>query len=281
MLHVKRAVAYLISSIWMLAAGLLPMQAAEGDKVTGTFSVDGKTTPLKYVYARTEGGSFDKTKQQVVVLITDQAVPVDALEDDFEVIHLANEGKVHGLALTINQEKQVISGQLFHEAFNSNVSATGMHVFKGTIISTESVEGRLYVSGSQETFDHHWQYDATFRVSLKKPAPTGTPLPAGGGEPGKTYLAYCNAIQRGDLEALKKLISQENLKDLEGPDAKKMLEMVRAMTPTRIKIVGGMLDGNKATLRVEGEMDGAKNSGTVQMNLEGTRWRLTKEKWKM
>lgn len=258
--------------------------AAEGDRVSGTLTVDNKTTPLKFVYARKEPDFFDKKKEQMVIVLSDQAISLDDLEDDFGIINPAKAGKVHAIALTINAEKQVTSGQLFHELFEkfgSNVSVSGMHEFEPVTFTTDSIEGKAYVKGPQNTFEHQWQYEASFKASLIKPAPTGTPLPPGGGDPGKTYMAYYKGIMTGDLEALKKLVAPEDAKQLDEPDAKKMMEMVKTMTPTNVKILGGVIDGKSATLEVEGVMEGTKTTGTVKMRLEGTQWRLVKEKWKL
>ncbi|MGB7623709.1 MAG: hypothetical protein WBN92_15295, partial [Terriglobia bacterium] len=183
-----------------------PNLAAEGDRATGTLTVDNKTTPLKFVYARKEPDFFDKTKEQVVIVLSDQALSPDDLEDEFGIINLAKTGKVHAIELTINAEKQVTSGTLVHELFDkfgSNASVSGMHEFDAVTFTADSIEGKVYVKKSYETFEHHWQYEASFKVSLIKPAPTGTPLPSGGGDPGKTYMAYYKGIMTGDLEALK------------------------------------------------------------------------------
>ncbi len=239
---------------------------------------------MKFVYAHKEPDFFDKTKEQVVIVLSDQALSPDDLEDEFGIINLAKAGKVHAIELTINAEKQVTSGTLVHELFGkfgSNASVSGMHEFDAVTFTADSIEGKVDVKKSYETFEHHWQYEASFKVSLIKPAPTGTSLPSGGGDPGKTYMAYYKGIMTGDLEALKKLVSPEDAKQLNEPDAKKMMEMVKTMTPANVKVLGGVVDGKSATLDVEGVLEGTKTKGTIKMRLEGTQWRLVKEKWNL
>ncbi|MDD5543357.1 MAG: hypothetical protein PHX83_09290 [Acidobacteriia bacterium] len=283
MLRLIRWGGFFLFVLIVVSSARTSLRAAEGDRVTGTMTVDKQTTPLKYVYARKEEDSFNKGKQEVIVLLSDQPIAAEDREDDFGVIKLARDGKVHAIALTINEEKQVTSGHLFHEKYGeygANVSVSGMHEFEPVAFTADVVEGKAYVKSDQEFFNHHWQYEATFRVSLKLPPPTGTPLPAGGGDPGKAYMVYHKALMEGDIPTLKTIIPPENVKDLDGPDGKKTLELIKMMSATDIKILGGTIDGKSATLHVEGVNEGTKSTGTVKMALDGTQWRLVRESWK-
>jgi hypothetical protein len=107
-----------------------------------------------------------------------------------------------------------------------------------------------------------------------------TPLPAGGGEPGKVYLAHLKALKAKDVAALKKLVSAERVKEMDKPDFKEMLGMIAEMAPSTVQIAGGTQTGDTATLNVTGENNGEKMKGEVSMVKEATGWKVDKESWK-
>lgn len=114
----------------------------------------------------------------------------------------------------------------------------------------------------------------------QKPA-AGTALPADGGEPGKAYAAYCKAMTSGDMKALKTLVSAERAKQMDDPDFAKMFEMIQAMMAKNIKVTGGTMSANEATLNAEGtdSMGGGKATGTISMVLEDKHWKVAKDSW--
>ena len=114
----------------------------------------------------------------------------------------------------------------------------------------------------------------------QKPA-AGTALPADGGEPGKAYMTYCKAMTSGDMAALKKLVSAERAKQMDDPDFQKMFPMIQEMMAKDIKITGGTVSGNAATLNAEGKdsMGGGIAKGTISMVLEDKQWKVETDSW--
>ncbi|HEX9161743.1 MAG TPA: hypothetical protein VF980_08560, partial [Thermoanaerobaculia bacterium] len=110
-------------------------------------------------------------------------------------------------------------------------------------------------------------------------APKGTPLPAGGGEPAKAWQAYRKAIQSGDIAAIRKTVSKDMVKDTEDPEFKNTLRMIQAMQPKKVRIDGGAVDGDTATLLVT-SLDEKNTTGTVTLRLESGQWKLARENWK-
>ena len=107
----------------------------------------------------------------------------------------------------------------------------------------------------------------------------GTPLPAGGGDPGKAYLAYQKALMSGNLAALRKSVGADQAKQMDDPDFPKMLKVVQAMQPKNIRITGGSLAGTTATLNATGKEGDSTSTGTITMMLDGGMWKVTKESW--
>src|ERR1035438_5278473 len=75
-------------------AALAPRAAAAEGKAEGKLTVNGKSTDVKYAYASAGPGFFDKTKEDVTVIVSDVPLEGMALEDQFERIHRSEERRV-------------------------------------------------------------------------------------------------------------------------------------------------------------------------------------------
>ncbi len=109
-----------------------------------------------------------------------------------------------------------------------------------------------------------------------------TPLPADGGAPGKAYMEYVKAIQTGNVDALRKLVSEDRGKQMDDPEFKKMFPMIQSMQAKDIKITGGTIAGNTATINAAGtdSMGGGASTGTIDMVMEGNQWKVKQDSWK-
>jgi hypothetical protein len=105
-------------------------------------------------------------------------------------------------------------------------------------------------------------------------------LGAGGGDPGKAYLAYTRILAGGNTAAVKKAVSTDRAKQMDVPDFKEMFPLLQAMEPKKIKVTGGAVNGDKATLAVTGDSEGTPAKGTIEMVREGGVWKVGKESWK-
>lgn len=116
-------------------------------------------------------------------------------------------------------------------------------------------------------------------VESDRPARPGKPLAADGGEPGKALLRHIVAIHSGDLEQLlavsppdrRELIRQARA----AGEAKDMLPMMQAMTPTQPRVLGGMQDGETAQVDFQGMLGGKPQKGTAELAHSGGVWYVT------
>ncbi len=259
----------------------LPITASP---VKGTFTANGKTVKLNYAYATTRKNPFDKKKTDVFVLVTDKEAP-GAVFDEFAIMSLADKG-ISGFTVEIDPEKSVNSGQLFSPAFKKmhSFSSVGKQKVDLTAMTKDRIAGTISMP-SGDFFDETYQYTATVDIPIQaKPAEKavvlkGTPLPADGGEPAKAWQAYRKAIQSGNIAAIRKSVTKEMAKQTEDPEFKKMLGVIQAMQPKKVKIKSGSVDGDTATLLVD-NLDEKSSSGTVTLVRESGQWKLMKEEWK-
>src|SRR5688572_16577823 len=164
--------------------------AGDAPKVTGSITANGKTSALKYAYAMPKEDPFDEKKTATFVLVTDQEVPRAALADEFEFMSWRDKANLKGFAVLINDEKRVVSGNVYEPALKHNgFSGVGMQEVELTAITPQRIAGKVFLPNPGEFFGDTYQYTATFDlpVAAVKPTaaepPKGTPLPAGGGEP--------------------------------------------------------------------------------------------------
>ena len=273
----------------VLFAVSLPAIAADG-KVDGSLTANGKTFALKHAYATTRKSPFDKKKSVVQVIVSDKELSPAAASDDIELMQAQDKQQLSGFTATIDEDKQIISATVFSPAFKKmkQFSGVGMQKLTLTSMTPTRVAGTVAMAKPDDFFDEKYQYSATFDLPIGKPAgppppPTlkGSPLPAGGGEPGKAYMAYLKTMSGSDMKAFLSGVSAERAKQASSdPDFKKLFPLIQAMQPKNIKVVSGASDGNKATLLATGKDGDQVSNGTITMVKEGGAWKVEREEWK-
>jgi len=142
----------------------LPTASMQPGTASGTLSVDGTVYQLRHAYARTEPGTFDPKQKQVVLDLFDAEVAPAARKDRFATIDLVRGGKVHGLSVTIDADRRVISGSFYVMGLEM-ASSTGWQQVEAIAFDMKSgIEGRLYSKGVHDLLGHPVEIDARFHV---------------------------------------------------------------------------------------------------------------------
>jgi hypothetical protein len=102
-------------------------------------------------------------------------------------------------------------------------------------------------------------------------------LSAGGGEPGKAFMAYKKDLAKKDFKAAQKRFT----KKFEGPaeQLQMRLEIDADTMPPDAKITKGFVKGDTAELHVAGTLDAQKTYGVIEMLKEDGQWCVAREKW--
>lgn len=130
----------------------------------------------------------------------------------------------------------------------------------------------------------------TRREADKIPVPAGAkPLPRGGAEPGDAYRAHLAAITRGDLPGAKALWTgrqraswDENVKRFKAPlgmgfSEKDLFKSMKERMATDQTILGGWIDGDRATIRIEGTYDGTRAVADIDLTREAGIWKIAEQ----
>jgi len=268
-------------------AGLTARAFAADGKAEGTLTVNGKVTKLSYAYARAVKGFFDKTKEDVEVVLSDVPLEAKALEDQFERMHMADAGKLHAFEITIDAEGKPIS-TAFRDSGFKKASPSGLSsedVFTKKVFDGKTVEGRYKAAKTHEFFGETYSFDVSFKAEIAHAAgivpPTAAETAAAQKSPqAKVYADFLKAVQKEDLGALRKLFTKEQAKHLDDPDAKKMVGLVKMMSATDIQILKVVDKGDTAELTVSGKQEGSVQNGVVHMVKEDGAWKVQQEEWK-
>jgi hypothetical protein len=225
-------------------------------------------------------GFFDEKKEDILVILSDVPLSPQALADPFERMHMAQDGKLHALELTVNSEKQVTSGTLLHQAFaafQGSVSATGMHRFDATTLDAKTIAGKLSTSRPSDFEKISFEYSATFEAPIyRKPPPSMAGAAAKDSPQAKAVLAFYKAARSGDAAAVKKTITPESAKNLEGPQAKDAMEFLKATSPdpAAAEIESVDVKGDRAEVVVVVRSKDGKETSKMAVERVAGQWRV-------
>ncbi|HSB62704.1 MAG TPA: hypothetical protein VLJ18_01005 [Thermoanaerobaculia bacterium] len=268
-------------------AALSPRAAAAEGKAEGKLTVNGKSTDVKYAYAWAEPGFFDKTKEDVIVILSDVPLEAKVYQDAFEKMKMAEAGKLHALEITIDAEGKPISTAYRHNGFKGPAPSglSSADVFTKKTFDGKTVEAAYKSAKPGEFFGNTYSFDVAFKADITrktKPVPPSAAETAAAQKSpqAKVYADFLQAVQKEDLGAMKKLMSKEQGKNLDSPDAKQMVGMIKMMSATDIKVLKLVETGDTAELTVSGKQDDKVANGTVHMVKEGGAWKVQREEWK-
>lgn len=130
----------------------------------------------------------------------------------------------------------------------------------------------------------------TRREADRIAVPAGaTALPRGGAEPGDAYRAHLAAVARGDLPGAKALWTgrqraswDENVKRFKAPlgmgfSEKDLFKSMRERMATDQTVLGGWINGDRATIRIEGTYDGARAVADIDLTREAGAWKIAEQ----
>lgn len=172
MISVTRRTALVLAAASLLVP-LLSVPSAMADPAdgtaSGTLTVNGKTVPVAYAYARQVPGFFDKSTMDTQVIVSDVPLDAKALGDDFARIDLAKAGKLHAFEITIDASGTPISTVWRHNGFNGPEPSglSSADVFTKKVLDDKVVEGSYKSAEAAEFFGNTYAFDVTFRAVVQ------------------------------------------------------------------------------------------------------------------
>ncbi len=267
-----------IVAVCCLVLSTLALAADGGESAKGTFKSQGITMEVRSAVAYRRKSFLDKNSDALIVAITNARIRPEALSDYYDR-HLAIEKHV----------KDEQTGVVYLE-FRPDGSYRGLSYYfqpgNGCGYCTGEVTSRVKLTdGRLRGTLSDRESDRSFDVTLDVPILTddhGAALGADGGAPGKTYLAYHEALVKRDRAALKSLLSSEQLKTWSDAEKKKLLdkfidELAGEHPEKSARIARGFARSDKAVLVINGEGAAGKMLGEAILVKEKDGWRIDDE----
>ncbi len=263
----RAAVAAIVA--WVNGAPILPARAQTGS-VSGTVTAGaGKPVKLRYAYAQLQQSDDSPPKKEIILLLSDVPLDDEARDEWSTRAQRARKGTLHAVAITINPaDKTPGSANLHHQAFQGSMSLSGSVRFVPATFTKTVLAGRAYVPPTKDFEGRPLAVDATFRTTIRPLAPpTFVGTAAQNSAPAKAALAFFAACRKGDVPAIRAFLPPEQSADLDGPNAKQMLEVVKMMSPdpATARVASVTLRGNVATVVIEEKKASGKETTTLKL----------------
>ena len=259
------------------AARLRQGSGGQDGAAEGTLTVNGTTYALKYAYASAQPGFFDKSKDDIHVLLSDVPLTDDQRADVFEIIHLADDGKAHVVEVVLDAAQKPIAGSFFSKPFEGMVSATGMHVFEPQAFEHKRIAGRLYTDGARTFQDVTYEYSATFAAAIPRPPTPEEVAAALASPPGQTAAAFVSAIHGSSLAAVVALLAEPAAGPFRGAGGGAVFAALKADIPADSKVVALTAPTESTAIAtINGTRDGIVIEAVVELSRIAGQWKVTK-----
>jgi hypothetical protein len=274
-----------------LSAGLaslvvLTFASSAAAAVSGSFKVDGKA-PIqpKFASAYEVRDQRDGRSRQIEVVLSEAAFDAAAAAADLDPhtqgINQPALMEHNYILLWVAADGSVSMNATYTDGMVQYIDETGQSLRADLKTNTAGhIAGRIYTPKAVKTMGgESYQVDVTFDVDVTRQK-AGTALGKDGGEPGKAFMALSTAINGKKWDAIQKGLSADTRKrlieDYRTPEEnmKDTIDMLKIWLPkAKTKVTGGEMNGEAATLDVEGEVyEGRNGLWLVRMLHEGDVW---------
>ncbi len=272
---VVRLLARVLPAAFLLCAAAAPTAAQDG-VARGTLLIGDERIELRHAYAVAQPGFFDKSREDVRVVISDVVLDESSLSDPFALIHLARERKLRAIEALLDAEQAPIGGAIYDRAFDGMVSVAGMHVFEPAAFERKRIAGRLHTRDASTFRDVTFSYDVTFDAAIPRPPTADELARVLASPPAVAASELLSAVRDGSLQRLRARLAPPLTSRFEGSRAETEWSRVRAETPADSHVVGLREDGSQAVATITGTRDGIVIEFTVTLIERDGEWRVVK-----
>jgi hypothetical protein len=262
----------------LIMSGLATGSANAADNGSGHFRKGEYGVDVRHAIAVLRERSLVPAEDEILVYLSDR--PLDAMKaaatfDPDDSVREQYSGRSGGYVQVCITAAGGECGLFYlHRDPSDSFNTSGYGELKLDTQTRERIAGRWVLREPEDFFGETYDYDLRFDVAVV--TPPGASLPAGGGEPGKAYRAYADAVAKGDLAALRRMLGESarwRMPDDDDSRSKDTLKELRNEQPLQPKILRGRIDGDQAVLWVEGvDRDDIRQRGRVLMRRDGNGW---------
>ncbi|MGH9603053.1 MAG: hypothetical protein ACRD24_11770, partial [Terriglobales bacterium] len=263
----------------------------------GAVTLNGKSLPLRYVYAIRGPAFMDEKKEEIRIILSDVPVTVAELLSDSGIMQRGRAGQVNGVVVRLDMDAKADTGELYHSALGRlQMALYGEHEFKPSAFDDHRVAGTLFMPEPREYEGKTYHYTATFDVEIqrqsdlkaqeaaaaadeaaKRVPPTAEEAAAAAASgPGKVALAFIKALHAKDMAAMKSLAANPQMfADLDSPFGAMALDIMASVFPRDVAVTRVTQTGDTATVEIEGPS--LKGPGKIPTVLVKGVWKLAEK----
>ena len=280
------------SFLCMLLVAAASIAVGQSGSVMGTLTVNGKAIKLSNALALqtkdwTLGANHKMVEVDVIKLILSD-LPVDDVEDDFDLAARAKTGNLNGVRLEFGKKGELMSGNIYHKAFEGGTSSlfTSHIIFEPKGLTDKTIGGKVRMDKPVEMGGPKHDFNVTFSATVQvEPKPTTEGVGAAETAPAKSVLEFLRATLAKDVAALKRVLRKEFVEMLEKPEGQESVmamlgQFFREEEVKQLKIVRVFDFGNRAwvegTSKRPSQSGGAPTDVTYRIRAvkEGTEWKV-------
>ena len=249
------------------------------NSATGTLTVDGDTTQIKYAYAEEFDGD-------ITIGLFDNEVPDGMFPDG--VYNLGEQGKLKGIVFVVSSDKkELMSGGLYNlmNAIHSypkwnKLGTIGNGQLIAKVSEGDSFSGTIKTPSENDIDGHKFTYEIKFSVNLKK-EPLKLTMTGKSDAPSKAFGQWGAALFAGNIEEYKIHTSKDVLAMMPDDPAELQegIEFQQLVFPNNIEIVSSDIQGDKAILKAKGTKGAEVSVGNVTMVKEDGLWKVSEQSW--
>jgi hypothetical protein len=264
----------ILTSLLLVLAVALQAAGREGT-VAGTMTFNGLVVPVRHVYASAQPGFFDRTAEDVHVLLSDRPLADRVRADTFEILRVVREERAHVLEVVIDATGQPISGSIFVPEVDGMISATGMHVFTREALEPRRIAGRLAVAEPHTFMSLTWQYSATFSAPIPRPPTDAERAASLATPPAEAAARYVAAVRDGDFDRFVSTLTGPEADGYRRADGRARFDQLRTDMPkdTRVVSLEPQTDGS-VIATVEGHDGTVVVAYELRVVPDATGWKI-------
>ena len=253
------------------------MAAQPPANASGALTLDGVATPLRYAYATAEPGAFDKTTEDIRIVLSDVPIEPAARGDIFALSRLGRRDEAHIVEVTLNAAGDPIAGAIYASAFNGMLSLTGMHRFERERFDHAAVAGVLHTRAAGQMAGVTYEYYATFIADIPRP-PTAAQVAASlVSPPGLVAARHLETLKRGDVAAFTSTLTGEHRAHYAGAEgAARFAALRREMPPDARLLLVETTGATTATATVQGRARGIAIEYLLPLVRDPDGWKVSR-----
>jgi hypothetical protein len=265
---------------WALIFLAAAPAAGDDGTASGEFLSRAWKVPIVDAYAFRDASGWDEG-QAIVVAVSNDEFGAEALDRYYDRRHVLDDFFADA------------DTRLVYLEFGLDGSYRGYHYYfeagdgcgfcgGGARSTVKLAGGRLQgkVAVQAETED-----EVAFDITIDVPIAGddhGEAQGGGGGDPGKAYLVYHGAVEKGDVEAMKRLVSSDQLERWRraeaAGDGEAFVRYLSENRPHTVTVTEAFLRDDFALVLVEGQSEVlGKMHGEAHLRREGGAWKVADE----